>query len=377
MKTIYTFLLILPLCIICSTVYSQQEHLITLNPSKIQLDNKQFFIAQVLDKRVKKTDIGAVLSGTKIVKANFSNPFTEELHRAFDIMAPYIFSSIPLTVVINSFAIQEHTEAGDNVGTTTLELEVFNYQDTLTSLAKIHTKKSKIAGNVTRKHPKIILEALEDCLQQINKIRLDTQQIVQDFEFSLDNIKEGIYSSASAFFTNRPIEDGGFRMKNRNVSGKYDRYELEYNDKNRPITDVFVVYNNGKIYLNSVQYSATSKKPKNSFVKAELTGVYIYFEDRVSKLKGSSAVVAGVAGGIVGGLVGGGAIGLASMQKTGILLDTKNKELLLLTLDNLVELTNDYPKIREKYNESKRKIADKKQVIKDLNQVLATQMFEN
>jgi len=377
MKTIRPFLFLLPLCFICSTIHSQNEHIIKLKPSKIEFENRHFFIAQVLDKRPNKSRIGAVLTGSEIIKANFSQPFTVELHHVFDMMAPYQSSNIPLTVVINSFSIQEHTEAGANVGTTALEVEVFYYQDSLNSLATIHAKKFKKAGDVTRKHPKIILEALEDCLQQINKIALEDQQVVQNYGFNLHNIKTGIYNSASAFLTNKPLEGISYKIIKKDIVGKYDHFKLDFKDKSKKIKNVYAVYDKGDIYLNAAQYTAPNKSTINYFVKAELTGAYIYFEDRVSSLRRSGVGVGvGIASGAIAGLVGGAVVGLASIKKMGFVLNTKSGELLPLTRETLVELLQDYPQLKFAYNQSKRKIKEKKEVIQQLNLAIAAEETE-
>jgi len=353
MKTIRPFLFLLPLCFICSTIHSQNEHIIKLKPSKIEFENRHFFIAQVLDKRPNKSRIGAVLTGSEIIKANF------------------------LTVVINSFSIQEHTEAGANVGTTALEVEVFYYQDSLNSLATIHAKKFKKAGDVTRKHPKIILEALEDCLQQINKIALEDQQVVQNYGFNLHNIKTGIYNSASAFLTNKPLEGISYKIIKKDIVGKYDHFKLDFKDKSKKIKNVYAVYDKGDIYLNAAQYTAPNKSTINYFVKAELTGAYIYFEDRVSSLRRSGVGVGvGIASGAIAGLVGGAVVGLASIKKMGFVLNTKSGELLPLTRETLVELLQDYPQLKFAYNQSKRKIKEKKEVIQQLNLAIAAEEEE-
>ena len=114
-----------------------------------------------------------------------------------------------------------------------------------------------------------------------------------------------------------------------------------------------------------------SKSTINYFVKAEFTGRYIYFEDRVSMLK---SPVVGVATGAVAGLIGGAVIGLAGIRKLGFVIDTKNGDLLPVTVKKLTELTENYLDIRKAYNESKRKIADKKEVIRQLNLVVDTML---
>jgi len=119
-----------------------------------------------------------------------------------------------------------------------------------------------------------------------------------------------------------------------------------------------------------------SKSTINYFVKANFTGAYIYFEDRISRLKspvkkvGPVKKVVGVSGGAVASLIGGTAVGLASIKKTGLVIDTKNGDLLPVTVKKLTELTEDYPDIRKAYNASKRKIADKKEVIRQINLAL-------
>jgi len=45
-----------------------------------------------------------------------------------------------------------------------------------------------------------------------NKITLENQQVVQNYGFNLHNIKTGIYSSASAFLTNKPLEDISYKI---------------------------------------------------------------------------------------------------------------------------------------------------------------------
>jgi hypothetical protein len=343
-----TLIIILSFSIIS---YEQEPFLITLKPKKLKLKKRNFYIWKVIDKRPNKTKIGDILIGQTWHQVNFSHPFPNHLLDAFNKLAPFNQSFVPLTIVIHNFSLKEVDKFDGQVGSIEIELEIF-YPDSLNSIAKIHSKKQKEAVDVTRKHPKLIVELLKDCIHQINRLEITNNENLIKFNPQKE-LKRGLYRNVTAFLTHNPETDILFNFKKTIFKGKYDRYVVRYIDKKKRIKKLFGFSDGKDFYLAASQYYSMAAY----FVKAEFLGEYIYFEDRITDLPAA----------ITFGLLG----ALGSMEKVGIVLDTKNGELAKLDRDYLAKILKNYPELRKMYNNSNKKLEDKKAVLKKFNQVLA------
>lgn len=356
-KYIYKVVILFVILLFFQQGFSQKSHLITLKPQKIDFKNNGFYIGKVLDKRPKKTGLGAVQIGQKWVKVNFSRPFIYHLQDAFNKLVPYEKSFVPLTLVIHDLSLTEELGENGEKGKIEIEIEVC-YPDSIISIAKIHSIKQSDATDVTRKHPKIILASLEDCIKQINEIYIDKKLHEHNFKTlnfnSNRSIKKGLFRNVTAFLTDTPENDIQFEIKKVGVTGKYDRFAAFYPNKNKRIKGLFGFSDGKDIYINVAEYS--NYESGTYFVKSEFLGEHIYFEDRISdRFLGYTFGVGGA---------------LLSLKKVGVVLNTNNGQISKLDRDYLVETLKEYPELRKKYNQTKKKLVHKKMILKELNQVL-------
>ena len=333
---------------------AQKVHQITLKPEAISLPNRAFHIATVLDQRSNKQSIGFAQKGlgNKRFDAQFIEALDIHLLKTFNQLIPSS-KTTPIIARIHNLYVSERTTAFKEVGKAEVKIE-FLTADTTKTWGLFFAEVEQKGVDVTNKHDTRIIQALTNCLEQL--VERWTDPPVPAINFALatfdpsQGIKEGLYPTFSSFANQTPLNDIKYQIRpNEKKPNWATLHRLYDGDK---IKDMFGVYDGTDFYLSAVQYSY-----ETHMVKAHYTGKYFYFEDKVSDTGATLAF----------GLLG----ALASHKTKGLVLNTETGLVSEMSRDFLALALKDYPDLKKHYNKSKKQLADKKEVLRMLNEVLA------
>jgi len=197
------------------------------------------------------------------------------------------------------------------------------------------------------------VQALHSCLEQlIERWENDPVEAIQRATIAFDPtqpMKEGLYATFSDFSNQTPINDLKYKIERR---AKQPHLVQLLRERDGKILKKYFGFSDGThFYLSASEFSYDTH-----FVQAEYIGTFCYFEDRVTDTGASIAF----------GLVG----ALASTKKRGFVLDTQTGLVSELNRDFLASILKDYPKLKKRYNSSRKKLEDKKEILRAFNEVL-------
>lgn len=345
------------LFLVFSTVLSAQKiHKITLSSKAINLPNRQFHIETVIDHRMNKETIGFIQKGlgNKRINAKFSETLPIHLLKTFSRLIPVkTNTTIPIIAKVHNLYISERTTAWKEFGKAEITIE-FLTADTSRSWGKFFAEVEQNGMDVTKKHDERILLALETCLKKLVESWDNPPSVSANLEnFSFDpskSMKEGFYPTFSSFVKQEPLTDAAYTIKfNKKNQNWVEVYRQS--DGKRVKKDLFGFCDGQNFYLSAIQYSY-----QPHFVKAHFTGTYFYFEDKISNTGATIAF----------GLIG----ALASNKTKGILLDTRTGLVSELNRDFLVVAVKGYPDLKKWYNKTKKGLAEKKELLRKLNEAI-------
>lgn len=361
------FLTLIPLIICGQTTrrWAGKNHYIKPKPKNKDFIGRKIYVAKVIDKRVEQKYLGTVEKNDLIYMAKFEKPFEDAIQDIFVEMYPFKESYLPVTVFVNEFLIEE--KAGK--GITTVDLEFF-LTDTTKSIIKIQQSHEVKGAKVTNKHRKVIADLLSDCFikanTKSNELLVTKQVIAQDTLKLKLPLKKGIYNDYMRMVLQNTAPDVPITLVQRE-NDKMGRFEAKYLNRDRKkIKNAFAASDGRDVYLNARSmyktflmnnkrsYDVSPLVATNYYLQSQLYGRYLYFEDRVSSNLYQYMI------GVLGTLM--------SMTKVGFVLDSKDGSIHMLTTEFLREITVDRPDIRSTYNASKKKLKDKKAIIKALNE---------
>lgn len=336
-------------------IFAQKQHKVTLTPSTINLQSRQFFVKDIIDARPNKETIGYAQKGlsNRRVNANFSEPFTVHLQKAFDKMMPAQEGLTPVLAKVHNLYVSETTTAWKETGIAEIGIEFLSI-DSTSSYGFYQAVEKKNGADVTKNHDKRILTALTSCLTQLtNKWDMPNTEVLDFTTVVFDPnqpIKKGVYLSFSDFILNEPLDT--IEVAIEKLNKKADLYKITHTKTEKKLKKVYGVFDGTDFYLNAAQYSY-----QTHFTKAQFKGRFIYFEDKVSNTGATIAF----------GLIG----ALASAKTIGVVLDTETGLISELTRDYLAIILKEYPELRKMYNDSDKKLPVKKAIVKKLNGLLA------
>lgn len=290
----------------------------------------------------------------KKILAVFSEPTPTHIQNTLNwMLSSTSDQKTPLIVNIRKLHISEKTTAWKEYGIAEVSLEFL----TIDSLSYgIFQAKRDITGmDVTEKHPQIMSLVLEDCLREFSNSKKEPtkrlfldKQLVKSFNEST-NLEDGVYNRFSAFQNNQPTESLKFDLKKR--KGKIERYKLYKKGSQESIKlDIFGICQNKEIYMSCNSYAVG-----NYYVKAQLKGRYLYFEDKFTPNPAATAAI--------GGLLG----YYALKEKAGVILDTTSGLIQVLNGKVMRQLLEEHPGLLEKYEKNNHSLAAKKVFIRALN----------
>lgn len=349
---------LLPFLLLSLNLIGQSDqHVVHLTAPK-QLNNLGFEIAEVLDRRIDKSNIGfaQIEQSSKRVPAIFPEKFEPYIDRTLKELSNSTGEKI--TIIIHEFFVAEYTKAASTQAKFRIQMEFAKLVDGQLYSVGFSEQEIEGAGEyVEIRYGKMIMTGLKRCLKNFARTdwkTIEGERIDSNLEFNFDYTKtpkRGLYSSFAKMARNEPFMETGFvvRGTSSNLELKYHKFMLE--DERRRTLKKRIM---GFSYSNNIYIQASTYYHGSYFVRALLVGKYLYFEDRFS-----SDEVAGMMFGLVGRM--------ATNSAKGIILDTENGFVVILSDHEMNELLKKYPSIKESYLQSKQKLADKKAAIEAIN----------
>ena len=341
--------------LIASNLTAQKVHKITLNPERINLPNRAFHIEGVIDNRMNQQTIGFVQKGlgNKRVDAKFNEPLCDYLLKTFNRLIPKQ-NTIPVIAKVHNLYISERTTAWKEFGKAEVTIE-FLTADSSRSWGKYFADVEENRMDATKSHDERIVLALTTCLEQLaenwGSQPVDAVDLATLSYDPTQPIKKGYYPTFSSFVKQEPTTKDIFEVRPNKKNPDWVTVHSQATGK-KIKKELFGFFDGQDFYLSAIQYSY-----QPHFVKAHYTGTYFYFEDKVSDTGATIAF----------GLIG----ALASNKTIGIVLNTQTGLVSELNRDYLAVALKDYPKLKKWYNKSGKQVADKKEVLKMLNEELA------
>lgn len=319
-----------------------------------QFDQLGFEVAEVLDKRIVKSNIGFVQKGMGNKRFAAVLPDSFEVYMTKMLRKIILSEGEPLTLIFHEFNVSEHTKAASELGTFRIQMEFAkNIEGQLYSIGYSEYEVEGKGLDVTRKHSLRIMQGILACIRDFAESgwqdkpgELIDENVVFDFDYSRAP-KRGLYATFAKMCKNEPISKDTFTIM-RNEKSKYLKYWV-VDKKKKKIKKRMMAFSNGEyIYLNASRYSYESH-----FTKSKFIGKYIYFEDRFSD------PMAGML------------FGLSGMAVTNIahaiILDTETGLVIALDDRELTKLLKKYPEVMKTYVASKQKLKDKEAAIRAIN----------
>ena len=339
-------------------VAQTDQHVVPLSVPK-QMSKLGFEIAEVLDRRIDKSNIGFAQIGDTnkripaVLPDNFETYITETLEKMV------VSKGEKLTIIIHEFYIAEHTKLASTLARFRIQMEFAkSIEGKLYSVGYSEQVVEGIGENVEIRFGKFIMNGLKKCLTEFARSDWQEEQgeLIEDtFDIKYDYTKipkRGLYSSFAKMARNEPFMESDFIIKGtegqRGV--KYHRYYVEDKRGRRLKKRIFGFSYGNKFYLNASRYCHGSY-----YVRAKLVGKYIYFED--FQIDPLATALFGVIGTI------------ASSKTIGIAVDTETGFLVVLNDHEMKELLKKYPEVEKTYLQSKQKYADKLEAMEAINKL--------
>lgn len=345
---------ILPLLLFAVNLVAQTEqHVVHLTVPK-PLKKLGFEIAEVLDRRIDKSNIGfASIEISKrrvpaVVPDSFETYLTNTLRELV------VSEGEKITILIHEFYVTEHTKGTATLGSFRVQMEFAkSLEGKLYSLGFSEEIIEGIGEFVETRYSEFIMKGLKKCLNDFARSdwREEQGELIDDtIDFKYDHTqipKRGLYSSFAKMARNEPFMETDFVIKGTDGQRwvKYHKYYVEH-DRTRKIRKRIFGFSYGnKIYINASAYCRGLY-----FVRAKLIGRYLYFEDLHTNPSTAAFFATN-----------------ATTRPIGIVIDTESGFLVVLNDHELNEILNKYPEVKETYSQSKKKIADKRAAIEAIN----------
>ena len=328
---------------------NKRTHIVELLPNATEtIENVNFYISDIYDNRVYKTNIGIAQKGVfnKKVLSVFKRPFKDELSSYLETVFPVDTSKTPIVIRINKLLISEHTGAFKETGKAIVSMDVLIVNEGEYGLiGSFSAMREKNSMDVTRKHDDRIRGVLKDCLMQFNATnwkdiiptpisleRSGTSKILTE------NYKEGFYRSSLELFNNQTFIDTTFQIVEKR--SKNNKLFLR-NGKKKPA--LYYAYSDGKdLYLNATNYSSD-----RHFIKTYRFDEFLVFNDGF--VNHDKVVGMSLAFGVLGILV--------STEKQNVLVDLNTGEFFTLNKPKMKLLLEDkYPNLLKRFKNNPKEI---------------------
>lgn len=338
---------------------NKRTHIVELLPNTTEtIENVKFYISDIYDNRVYKTNIGIAQKGVfnKKVLSVFKRSFKDELSNYLETVFPVDTSKTPIVIRINKLLISEHTGAFKETGKAIVSMDVLiENEGEYGLIGSFSAMREKNSMDVTRKHDDRIRAVLKECLMQFNTTNWkDIIPAPTSLEKSgaskilTENYKEGFYRSSLELFNNQTLIDTTFQIVKK--KSKKDKIFLR-NEKKK--SALYYAYSDGKdLYLNAANYSSD-----RHFIKTYKFDEFLLFNDVF--VNQDKAVGMSLAFGVLGVLV--------STERQNVLMDLNTGEFFPLNKSKMKLLLEDkYPNLLKQFKSNSKEI---KKVLEILNYV--------
>lgn len=326
-----------------------------------------FYISEIIDNRILKTNIGIAQKGlmNRKVLSDFSKDFDVELLEYLSTILPVDSTKTALSLRINQLLISEHTGAFKETGKAIVRLDVLE-KDNLnnySALGSFTAERSKNSMDVTRKHDDRIRAVLKDCMVQFDSldwksITPDKIDITRPKEAKIINegVAEGFFKTYTELANNDALSNLTFRVQNRSTDEK-----LHLKDSlNKKITH-FAYYDGEAIFLNASTYSG-----ERHYIKTERLDSFLLFTDIFVNQDNVSGM--SMAFGVLGVL--------ASNERQTVLFDLNSGQFHALNRSKMrLILKNDYPDLYKKFKRDSRNYELAKEIITGLYEQESPEVF--
>lgn len=345
-------------------------------PHKVDLKNyiltpvkTNFVCSKVIDKRLITNNIGFAQKGleNKKVPAILNGDFGKVIKDHANLIIKKNQNPEHIIFIIHELNVSERTSGMSEKGICNIEIEFIKEIDTMYYSLGTYTQQIEEKGiDVTNRHGDRITKGLRNCILDFNNSdwinktnleRIDLNEAIHPYNFKIIPAK-GLYLSFSKMGKNEPMAEFDIRFGQVERGSKLQRYDLKIMDKENKNKRVMFISDGRNIYMHASRYCY-----RKYFIKAKHIGRYIYFEDRFSGNDATLALTFGVE-------VLGATISISATSKMrGMVLDTTNGQVSLLTQSKLVSLLKeDHKEILEEYKRSKRKRKDRESALIKLNE---------
>ncbi|MEL6970173.1 MAG: hypothetical protein AAFZ63_08330 [Bacteroidota bacterium] len=318
-----------------------------------------FSFNEILDKRFITDNVGYVQKGltNRKVVADIKGGFNRTVSDFINEMINPRGDAEELSCIIHEFNVAELTTFTKESGICRISIEIARkIGSEYYSLGNFYAEIEEGKLDATGSHHKRISSALLNCITQFMHSEWKQQEgYLIDLESNSPNCdlttvpKAGLYASFNRICSGHTL-DYNLNTLTPIDYKQAERYEhISSKDASQETSRVMYISDGTDIYMHASRYSYNSY-----YVKAQAYGRFLYFEDYLSSagaLAEASPITA-----------------LVTTGTRGIVLDTTNGKIAVLTNNLLRELSQDYPDIYQVYLSSEQKRADKKQVILALNQ---------
>lgn len=334
-------------------------HVITLE-KEVDPVSTNIKCVEVIDRRLIKTNIGFAQKGlsNRKVLAQLEGPFEETVKRTVNRIMASEENAQEVVFVIHEFNVSERTSAMKERGICRIEIEFAVKKDSsYFSLGSHFFGREQGGADVTKKHPDRILTCLSKCIEKFMESgwdgslgeEIDLSELSANAYDFTQIPEKGLYASFNTLGRNKPMPDFENEFFRQDEKTKIERYIFKPVDKADKLKRVMFISDGENLYMHASRYCY-----QKYFIKAQHYGRYIYFEDKFSDAN------AGVAFGLIGYA--------ATNKSRGIILDTTNGKVSLLDDSLIFNCSKDFPDILAVYKDSKRKLADRKKAIIQINE---------
>ncbi len=318
------------LLLLNTALFAQRPHEVMLffGQPTIQAD---FKFVEVIDERLIKDNIGFAQKGltNRKVPVVINGDFGINILNSLNQIIAAGEDAVELVGIVHELTVSEQTSFSSERGTCRIELEIARREDSTYYSLGTYTADIESGGlDVTSQHGNRIMEGLELILrdfsasdwQKAKNAVVVAQENRTGCSINLDSLpNRGFFPSFTTLCTNEPMETFPHQIRNITSDPSITRFKFKANSRQDRKKKVMFISDRGNLFLHASTYSVGTH-----YVMAKSLGRYFYFEDRYSDPYASAAF----------GLVG----AAASNQKRGIILDTTNGQISLLTHDHLMQL---------------------------------------
>lgn len=373
-----SFLLSVLLCLLILTPslsFSQKVQLIVLQPEEITIEQRGFFIENVLDKRLDKKHIGWIQKGllNRRVFANLSGGAESHLKEYLSNALPQTNpEQISVTMVVNQLIIGEITGALKETGWAEISVGFWSLKNgSWIELYKTSSRQQNNGMDVTSGHDRRIKNALLACLQEFAAKATLSQSdeqatgVPDDMENSMGlEISSDYVLPEKGIDSPQTLPEQNILNSDNKVVGVYAnlqemlnntpsllKFKVAYRDKtaflkdavtSKKIKDAYGFYDGKNIYINTATYSV-----KKQYVLVPVQGRYFAWLDRF--YDGEDAFAAGMLAGAGGAMVANDLDCICLDLATGIITPL-SRNLMLDILEGDEELLKEYYALGNRYS---------------------------